>query len=469
MAVSCFGQNSGSVSSSLEKFSKENDEVFEIEEEESFEDIKKVVKEERSVSHCGNEVIKKTVRSFSQSGSQDDKKSIEEEKLSQYGKKSMQKVLIKKCEVGSKSEVSIQSVKSNGRPAQSVLVELFEKVYRSGLPNYKGCRISLPFNKLNIPLWRELLADYKDYVVCDFLEFGFPLDFDKSVNLSVNERRNHKGARDFPEFVNRYLCAEVEKSRIAGPFQINPLSIPIMVSPLNSVPKQSSDERRVIVDLSWPLGEGSVNSGISKEFYLQEKIESHYASVEEVCQMVLEIGKGALIYKRDLRQAYRQFRVDPADYYLLGYFWNSCYYFDTVLAMGQRNAGVGCSRVANAIMFIHSKNGYCGTCYLDDLIGVSQPFLASDAYNNLGTLLHQLGLEENMPKGCPPAVSQTVLGVVINTETMTISVTEERMIEINDLLFKWKEKKTCNKKELPSIIGKLAYTSRSVSVKAEFF
>ena len=154
MAVSCFGQNSGSVSSSLEKFSKENDEVFEIEEEESFEDIKKVVKEERSVSHCGDETSKKIVRSLSQSsGSQVDKKSIEEEKLSQYGKKSMEKELIKKCEVGSKSEVSSQSVKSNGRPAQSVLVELFEKVYRSGLPNYKGCRISLPFNQSTYKRW----------------------------------------------------------------------------------------------------------------------------------------------------------------------------------------------------------------------------------------------------------------------------------------------------------------------------
>ena len=74
MAVSCFGQNSGSVSSSLEKFSKKNDEVFEIEEEESFENVKKVVKEERSISHCGDEVSKKIVQSLSQSGSQDDKK-----------------------------------------------------------------------------------------------------------------------------------------------------------------------------------------------------------------------------------------------------------------------------------------------------------------------------------------------------------------------------------------------------------
>ena len=287
---------------------------------------------------------------------------------------------------------------------------------------------------MNIPLWRHLLANYHDKIVCEFLEFGFPLDFDKNVYLNTDERRNHKGARDHPEFVNQYLEKELEKTRIVGPFKCNPFTVPIMVSPLNTVPKSSCDERRVIVDLSWPIGRGCVNSGISKELYLEEKIECHYASVEQICEMILKIGPGAVIYKRDLRQAYRQFRVDPGDYYLLGYFWENSYFFDTVLAMGQRNAGVGCSRVTNALMFIHSTFGYQGASYLDDMIGVSDPSTASDAYEHLGNLLRDLGLEENIPKACPPSVIQTVLGVVINTENMTISVTSERMDKISELL-----------------------------------
>ena len=92
------------------------------------------------------------------------------------------------------------------------------------------------------------------------------------------------------------LRCEVTRARIAGPFKQNPFTIPIMVSPLNTVPKSSTDERRIIVDLSWPLCQGSVNSGIYKEFYLEEKIESHYASVEEICKMVLDTGPGAVIY-----------------------------------------------------------------------------------------------------------------------------------------------------------------------------
>ena len=152
---------------------------------------------------------------------------------------------------GSRKSSHVPGVKSTFRMSNSVLIDLFEKVNRSGRPNFRGCRIALPNNRFNIPLWRDLLDDYSDKLICEFLEYGFPLDFDRSVVLCTDERRNHKGARQYPEFVNEYLGKEVQKSRIAGPFKSNPLSVPIMVSPLNTVPKASSDERRVIVDLSW--------------------------------------------------------------------------------------------------------------------------------------------------------------------------------------------------------------------------
>jgi hypothetical protein len=83
------------------------------------------------------------------------------------------------------------------------LVNLFEHVNLSGQPNYQKCRI--PVSKLNIPYWRHRLSSYKDMALCDFLEFGFPLDVNKEQELSFNQRRNHKGAREFSEFVDKYL------------------------------------------------------------------------------------------------------------------------------------------------------------------------------------------------------------------------------------------------------------------------
>ena len=108
------------------------------------------------------------------------------------------------------------------------LVELFEHVFASGHYNYEGCRI--PVSNLNIQVWRDKLRNYEDNIVCDFLQYGFPLDFNKNQKLCYNERRNHKGARDYPQFIDKYFERECGAQRIAGPFVVNPLSVPLVVS-----------------------------------------------------------------------------------------------------------------------------------------------------------------------------------------------------------------------------------------------
>ena len=309
---------------------------------------------------------------------------------------------------------------------------MFEHVHLSGLPNYKGCRISLP-TALNLSAWRSNLEQYDDRIVCEYLEFGFPIDYHGPPLTKLPPYRNHKGAREFSTFVSEYFVSECDKRRIAGPYVNSPLSIPLVISPINTVPKPDSSERRVIVDLSWPLG-ASVNCGILTDQYMGEMIDLHYASVESICNIVSHVGASAMIYKRDLRKAYRQIPVDPGDYYLLGYWWDNRYYFGTALAMGQRNAAMACSRTTAAVMYIHAARGCRGASYLDDLIGVSPPSSADLDYLALGQLLQELGLEEKESKACPPSTTQTVLGVLIDTVAMTISVTPERLCEIKSLI-----------------------------------
>ena len=263
---------------------------------------------------------------------------------------SVREVVSKVCEVPSKEVcevVSNEEVFNKNQVAvrsSAEFVELFEMVHSSGQPNYVGCKVKVG-TQFNMEMWRRRLQDYEDKVVCEFIEYGFPLDVDSEKELCFDVRKNHKGARDHPDFIRKYFERERSVSRVAGPFTKNPLSIPLVVSPMNTVPKRNSvDERRVIVDLSWPVG-AAVNEGISKDYYLGELIDLHYASVEEICRMVIEMGSGSVIYKRDLRHAYRQIPVDPRDYRYLGYYWDDEFYIDLVLAMGQRNAAMACTRV----------------------------------------------------------------------------------------------------------------------------
>ena len=154
-----------------------------------------------------------------------------------------------------------------------------------GRPNFLGARLSVP-TSLNLSLWRSLLTEYSDSVVCDYLEFGWPIGYDYHGILPFSDFRNHKGALDFPSAVDSYLSTELALGSVCGPFARNPFVAPIALSPLNSVPKPDSDERRFILDLSWPAG-SSVNDGISKDFFLGEPVSLTYPTVDDIAARIV--------------------------------------------------------------------------------------------------------------------------------------------------------------------------------------
>lgn len=62
----------------------------------------------------------------------------------------------------------------------------------------------------------------------------------------------------------------------------------------------------MIVDLSWPCG-SSVNDGIPPGSFLGELLELTYPTIDAIVSAILSLGRGCMLYKRDLRKAYRQF------------------------------------------------------------------------------------------------------------------------------------------------------------------
>ena len=124
--------------------------------------------------------------------------------------------------------------------------------------------------------------------------------------------------------------------------------------------KRDSNERRVIVDLSWPCG-SLVYDGIPSGYFLRDAIASATAL----------LGWGCMLYKRDLRKAHYQFPIYPYDYHLLGYTWNGQFYFYIVLTMGLLSAA--CQRSPSAVTWILNRRGLKIFNYLDDFIGASPP------------------------------------------------------------------------------------------------
>lgn len=343
-------------------------------------------------------------------------------------------------------------------------IEVHRLVVESGRHNFEGCRIPV-FSRLNIGEWRARSSTPEEQLVVDFLEYGWPIGYERAV-WPVSPLVNHKGALEFADEVDRYLEREVGMGAMLGPFEQNPLCLPLCVSALNTVPKGTS-ERRVIADLSWPH-DCSINAGIPKDSYIGFLVQLAFPSVDSVCRMIQAKGQKCHIYKRDMSRGYKQLPVDPGDVHFLGYAWGSRLFIDRTAVMGLRSAALMCQSTTSVIIAWHRREGYMSTNFLDDLIGVDEPEKAEEADECLGALMEASGIEEKASKHCRPAPEVEVLGVLFNTISMTMSVTPERLVEIKSLVCEWLRKKKSNRKALESLIGKLVFVSKCVHMGRVF-
>ena len=138
-------------------------------------------------------------------------------------------------------------------------------------------------------------------------------------------------AREHAQVVRDYLSNECAEGRIVGPLP-RPGSEEIHVSRFGVIPKGSSGKWRLILDLSSPEG-ASVNDGIDSNL-----CSLKYATVDQAAELMLRLGRGALMAKVDIDQAYRRIPVHPDDRWLLGMRFEGATYMDTVLPFRLRSA-----------------------------------------------------------------------------------------------------------------------------------
>ena len=86
--------------------------------------------------------------------------------------------------------------------------------------------------------------------------------------------------------------------------------------------KADSDNRRIIIDLSWPKGV-SINNFTPPNVYLNTVYKLQYPTIDNITEALASLGQGAYLYKIDLSRAFRQLRIDPIDYSLLCLKWGT--------------------------------------------------------------------------------------------------------------------------------------------------
>ena len=345
-------------------------------------------------------------------------------------------------------------------------IRAHETVKASGKFNFQGCRIPIP-TPIRYDRMREALglnASPKELLVLSLLEFGFPINCNPSAGVSKIQK-NHHSAVSFRSDIDSYINKNVRNNALLGPFKTSPIRN-LRFSPLMSVPKEVS-KRRVIVDFSFPPGR-AINDGISKVTYLDYIINFSLPSVQAMVDRVNELGPGCHLYKRDLKGAFRQFSMDPGDYFFTGLCWDGSIYIDTRLAMGLRSASYCCQSVTELVAKIARSQAHV-LVYLDDFGGAELEEVALSSFKHLGWVLDYCGLAEAPEKAVPPSTSMDWLGIHFNTVEWTMALKPGKLQELLSLLPKLLQRKRINKLLLQKVLGNLVWAAAVVRSGTVFF
>ena len=102
--------------------------------------------------------------------------------------------------------------------------------------------------------------------------------------------------------------------------------------------------------------------------------------------------------------------------------------------------------------------------YSDDIGGCeSTKDRAMAAFNDLATLLEDLGLRESKLKAHAPSTYMPYLGVDFDTKNMIMKVPAGKVEEIRNMLELWVRKTKTTKKNLQQLLGHLFWISRCIN------
>ena len=256
-----------------------------------------------------------------------------------------------------------------------------------------------------------MLLEYPKAELVDFLEFGFPIgvDIDGCTEPSL---KNHSSSYMYFSHIDKFCVKEIARAGLTGPFGNAPFSS-YQISPLMTSFKKPSS-RRPVFDASFGC---SLNKITPQDYYLSYRAEYDFPKLDDLESMILEVGKGALLWKRDLARYFLQLPLDPVDYRRTGFIWRQNYFYFVSYMFGLRHSGWAGQSITNAVTWIHRGLGvqYDGSPfrslnYSDDLAGAEPPERAEAAFEAMGDLLTKLGLDEATAKASPPQTEMEYLG-----------------------------------------------------------
>ncbi|KAK3089099.1 hypothetical protein FSP39_000774 [Pinctada imbricata] len=313
-------------------------------------------------------------------------------------------------------------------------------------------QIKTPIKAEKLQFWLRGYKDsYKEYLTNGF-KFGFKIPFIGSRSFRVHKNLN--SARGNPKVLNEIINSEISKGRAEGPFEFPPFPH-LQCSPLGLVPKKEPGIFRLIHHLSYPEG-ASVNDGIPQQFCTVK-----YQSIEDAVVLLKQIGKGALMAKTDIAEAFKNVPIHPSDFELLGFSFQNKFYFDKTLPFGLSFSCNLFERFSKALHWVMENYFQTAGCVhvLDDFLFMGPPSTnkCSKALFGFISLCNDIGVPIKHEKTVEPVTRITFLGIEIDSVKFELRLPQDKITKITDSLKRVQNKRKVTLQELQSLIGLLNF------------
>ena len=263
-----------------------------------------------------------------------------------------------------------------------------------------------------------------------------------------------------PKDVQELIDKECLKGYLYGPFKSPPFTT-YRVNPLGLAIGKYSGKKRLIVDLSSPHEDPnhvSINEPIDKD-----SCSMTYVKIEDAIKSICQYGKGALMTKFDISDAFKNLPIKSSQWPYFCVKWNPQYYVFVRLTFGCRSSPRIFDTLSQAICWIACNIYGIQTIFhlLDDFLTIDGPDWCAGTRTMaiMSLLFARLRVPLATQKCIGPTCCLEYLGIILGSEKMITKLPMDKVQRILQFLHRMLHKSKCTKLEPLQLLGRLNFAS----------
>jgi hypothetical protein len=182
-------------------------------------------------------------------------------------------------------------------------------------------------------------------------------------------------------------------------------------------------------------------------------------------------GKGCLLAKFDIKDAFRLIRVRPDQQIMLGMKFMQWYFVELTLPFGLKSAPGLFEMFSTAIeKFILNEGVESLFHYLDDFLLITLKGLQSaKEYDIVLKVFKELKVELAKEKLSPPTTRLEFLGLILDSENMVIELPEDKLHRYREMIDQCRSSDRITLKDLDQLVGVLVYSAMVIQHGKSFY